>query len=126
MDGEFIDAWGSFGSGPGEFNLPWGLATDKGGNVYVADWRNDRIQKFSNHGQFVAQFGSSGSGEGEFQRPTGLVVDADGYIYVADWGNERVQVLDSEGRFQIVLRGEATVSKWGEEYFASNLSLIHI
>ena len=120
LDGEFIDAWGSFGSGPGEFNLPWGLATDKVGNVYVADWRNDRIQKFSNHGEFVAQFGSSGSGEGQFQRPTGLVIDADGYIYVADWGNERVQVLDSDGKLQIVLKGEATVSKWGEEYFASN------
>ena len=28
--------------------------------------------------------------------------------------------MDSDGKLQIVLKGEATVSKWGEEYFATN------
>ena len=49
-----------------------------------------------------------------------MVVDGEGYIYVADWGNERVQVLDAGGGFQDLLRGEATVSKWAQEYFDSN------
>ena len=119
-DGTFIAKWGSQGSGPGQFNLPWGAAADKAGNVYVADWRNDRIQKFSGDGEFVAAFGSSGYGEGQFQRPTSVAVDDEGFIYVADWGNERVQVMDPEGEFQLLLRGEATVSKWAEEYFAVN------
>ena len=119
-DGDYVGQWGSFGSGPGQFNLPWGAATDAVGNVYVADWRNDRIQKFTAEGEFLAAFGAPGYGEGQFQRPTQVVVDDEGYIYVSDWGNERVQILDSEGRFQVLLRGEATVSKWAQEYFDVN------
>ncbi len=120
VDGKFIANWGSFGSGDGQFNLPWGAAVDNNDNVYVADWRNDRIQKFDNDGEFLAALGSSGDGEGQFMRPTSVAVDPEGFIYVADWGNERVQVLGPDGSFQLVLKGEATTSKWGEEYLASN------
>ncbi|PKB71295.1 MAG: hypothetical protein BZY87_06235 [SAR202 cluster bacterium Io17-Chloro-G6] len=119
-DGKVIATWGSFGSGEAQFNLPWGAAVDRDDNIYIADWRNDRIQKFANDGQFLAAYGESGDGEGQFQRPTSVAVDSDGFIYVADWGNERVQVLSPDGSFQFLLRGEATVSKWAEDYFASN------
>ena len=119
-EGEFVGKWGSHGSGPGQFNLPWGAAADTAGNVYVADWRNDRIQKFTGDGEFLASYGSSGGGEGQFQRPTSVAVDAEGFIYVADWGNERVQVFDPEGGFQLLLRGQATVSKWAQAYFDAN------
>ena len=119
-EGEFVGKWGSHGSGPGQFNLPWGAAADTAGNVYVADWRNDRIQKFTGDGEFLAFYGSSGDGEGQFQRPTSVAVDAEGFIYVADWGNERVQVFDPEGGFQLLLRGQATVSKWAQAYFDAN------
>lgn len=119
-EGQFIANWGSFGSGEGQFNLPWGAAMDSDDNIYIADWRNDRIQKFTNDGEFLAAFGSTGYGEGQFQRPTGVAVDPEGFIYVADWGNERVQVLSADGSFQLILRGEATISKWASEYLASN------
>ena len=120
IDGKFIANWGSFGSSEGQFDLPWGAAVDCDDNVYIADWRNDRIQKFDNDGKFLAAFGSSGDGEGQFRRPTSVAVDPEGFIYVADWGNERVQILGADGSFQLLLKGEATVSKWGEEYLASN------
>jgi DNA-binding beta-propeller fold protein YncE len=119
-DGTYILQWGAAGTQDGQFNLPWGIAVDAQGDVYVADWRNDRIQKFTPGGQFVASFGESGQGEGQFHRPSSVAVDAEGYIYVADWGNERVQVLGPDGSFQLLLRGQATLSKWAEEYFAAN------
>ena len=34
--------------------------------------------------------------------------------------NQRVQVLDPDGVFQLELRGQATLSKWAEEFFAAN------
>lgn len=120
-DGAFVGQWGSFGAAPGQFNLPWGMTTDSAGQVYVADWRNDRIQKFTPDGEFLAAFGSSGDGEGQFNRPTQVAVDEAGRIYVADWGNERVQALDPDGNFLLLLRGQATVSKWAQDYFDSNL-----
>ena len=119
-DGKYLLGWGQLGSGDGEFNMPWGLAVDSEGDVYVADWRNDRIQKFSGDGSFIASFGESGEGEGQFHRPSSVAVDGDGFIYVADWGNERVQVLGVDGSFHVLLRGEATISKWAADYFASN------
>lgn len=119
-DGTYLLQWGEAGTGPGQFNLPWGVAVDTQGQVYVADWRNDRIQKFTADGQFLASFGEPGQGEGQLHRPSGVAVDSEGYIYVADWGNERVQVLGPDGSFQLLLRGQATLSKWAEEYFASN------
>ena len=65
-------------------------------------------------------YGESGDGDGQFSRPAGLTVAPDGVIFVADWGNERVQVLNSDGSFALKLRGQATVSKWAADYFASN------
>lgn len=119
-DGEYILQWGSEGAGEGQFNLPWGIAVDSKGDVYVADWRNDRVQKFSSDGKFIASYGESGEGEGQLHRPSDVNVDPDGNIFVADWGNERVQVFGPDGKLRQLLRGEATVSKWAEEYFAAN------
>ncbi len=119
-DGEYLLQWGEFGDGEGQFNLPWGITLDSHGDVYVADWRNDRIQKFTPDGRFLAEFGESGQGDGQFHRPASVAVDPEGYIYVADWGNERVQVLGPDGGFVVMLRGQATNSKWAEQYYAGN------
>ena len=120
-DGGFLLGLGSEGSGDGQLNLPWGVTVAASGDVYVADWRNDRIQRFSPAGEFVAKYGGSGDGDGQFNRPSGVAVDGEGYIYVADWGNERVQVLDPEGGFVMKLRGQATTSKWAEEFLHANV-----
>ena len=119
-DGEYLLQWGGSGDGDGQFNLPWGVTVDSEDNVYVADWRNDRIQKFTTDGRFIAKFGESGDGDGQLSRPSTVVVDDDGYIYVADWGNERVEVLGPDGSFQDKQRGQATPSKWTEDFFKSN------
>ena len=119
-DGRFIAQWGSFGGDEGQFNMPWGVCVDTDDNLYVADWRNDRVQKFDPSGAPMAVFGSSGEGDSEFSRPSGVVTDPNGNVYVADWGNERVQVLAPDGSFLLKLSGQATVSKWAEEFFASN------
>ena len=42
----YCTQWGSYGSAPGQFYGPWGVAVDASGNVYVADNNNHRIQKF--------------------------------------------------------------------------------
>ncbi len=119
-DGQYLAHWGEFGQREGQFNMPWGICVGPDGNVYVADWRNDRIQKFSPEGRFLASFGGPGQSDGQFHRPSAVAVDSEGYIYVADWGNQRVQVLDPRGRLVMKLRGQATLSKWAEEFFLAN------
>ena len=50
----YITQWGTFGSGPGQFKQPAGVATDGAGFVYVADTGNNRVQKFTTAGAFVS------------------------------------------------------------------------
>lgn len=43
---------------PGQFNKPAGVTVDGEGNLYVAEWRNHRIQKFDRDGEWLAMAGS--------------------------------------------------------------------
>ena len=59
---------GKAGSGEGEFNKPWGIALDKDGNIYVADWKNHRVQKLSPKGKFLMSIGRYGKVPGRRMR----------------------------------------------------------
>jgi uncharacterized protein (TIGR03663 family) len=91
--------WGKQGSAPGDFNEPRGLATDKDGNVYVADVKNNRIQKLAPNGTVITSWGGEGNGQGQFKDPSGVAVGPDGNVYVADTWNHRVQKFDPTGKF---------------------------
>ena len=60
---EFVTAWGGKGAGPGEFHDPTGIAVT-GGEVFVADARNNRIQAFDYDGNFNASLANRGTGWG--------------------------------------------------------------
>ena len=40
----------------GVFNRPSGVAVDKDGDIYVADWLNNRVQVLTPEGRFITQF----------------------------------------------------------------------
>lgn len=98
-DGGVLAAWGGpFGLGiPGPwrgwFDVATGIAVDSRGDVYVADFYNNRIQKFGPDGAFRAEWGGAGSRAGDFDRPTDVAIGRDGRVYVVDYGNNRVQVF---------------------------------
>jgi DNA-binding beta-propeller fold protein YncE len=119
-EGRFIMTWGTFGSGPGQLNMPWGVAVDAADRVYVADWRNDRLQVFDADGRHLATIGSSGTKDGQFRRPAGICIDGAGHLIVADWGNERVQILRLDGAHVATLHGDATLSKWAREFIEAS------
>jgi DNA-binding beta-propeller fold protein YncE len=120
LDGKYISSFGRAGRGPGEFNYAWGIALDREDGVWVADWRNDRVQRFSPAGEFVAAWGSRGTGPGQFDRPSGVAVASNGDVYVADWRNDRVQVFTNSGAHVETLVGDATLSKWCQEFLDVN------
>ncbi|MES4792607.1 MAG: hypothetical protein C4321_06110 [Chloroflexota bacterium] len=45
--GQFLTEFGGPGREEGRFDEPWGVNVDRDGFIYVADTRNDRVQKFS-------------------------------------------------------------------------------
>ena len=44
--GEFVHSFGRFGSGRGELKIPYGIAIDQDGFVFVCDCYNNRTQVF--------------------------------------------------------------------------------
>ena len=67
------------------------IAVDDIGDVYVADFYNDRIQKFTANGDFLDAFGETGDGDGEFNFVMAVAIAEDGAVYVVDFGNNRIQ-----------------------------------
>jgi len=75
-----------------------GVTVDSGGNIYVIDSGNYRIQKYDSNGKYLATFGREGQGPGEFLSPQSIGIDSNRNIYVYDQGNNRISVLSKEGR----------------------------
>ncbi len=67
------------------------VAVDREGNMFVADFYNDRVQKFAPDGTFLASFGEIGSGPGEFDKAIAVAVADDGTVFVADFANNRIE-----------------------------------
>ena len=88
-------SWGERGTGPGQFHDPTGIAV-AGGEVFVADARNARIQVFDHDGRFLRQFGERGETPGRLGRPMNLTV-AMNELYVADYWTDRIEVFDVGG-----------------------------
>jgi sugar lactone lactonase YvrE len=107
--GALITQWGTFGAvydgtGGGQFQDPDAIAIDSSGNVYVTDWGNSRVQKFTSTGTYLTQWGLGGSGNAQFNGPAGIAVDSSGNVYVADSGNQRIQKFSSAGVY---------ITQWG-------------
>jgi uncharacterized protein YjbI with pentapeptide repeats/DNA-binding beta-propeller fold protein YncE len=97
--------FGSRGSGPGQFDLPYGVAvSDDGLTAFVSDQGSVQSQQGSRisvwrkqpDGSWTNPF-SLGSGTGDeadqFRFPTGVAVSGDGRtLWVVDTGNDRVSV----------------------------------
>ena len=107
---ELLDALGPSEGGwrPGEYHNPEGLASDRHGNILVADETNHRVQKISPDGKPLWAAGakgpdgrpSPGTAAGQFFMFRGIAVDDDDNVLVGDSWNHRVQRLDSSGEFQ--------------------------
>ena len=92
-----------------QFSRPSGVAVNSSGNVYVADYGNNRIRKITETEEVdddgnkiwkVSDFagGRRGDQDGvaataQFNEPYGVAVDTSGNIYVADYNNHRIRKI---------------------------------
>jgi len=87
-------------------NDPRGVAVDSAGNVFIADFVNQRVRKVDATGEIttVAGNGTQGfNGDGvlavnaNLNDPRAVAVDSAGNLYIADQSNRRVRKVDAAG-----------------------------
>ena len=114
-----------------ELLYPESVAVDSNGNLYIADFQNERIRKVNSAGIIttIAGNGTAGySGDGgpatsaELNWPTNVAVDGSGNVYIADLMNNRVRKVTAGGVISTVA-GNGTAAYSQDGGLATNASL---
>jgi sugar lactone lactonase YvrE len=132
---------GIAGGGSGQFNAPTGVAIDAGGNVWVSDGYNNRVQELSSGGAFetaigfgvtdgtytfqtcttTCRGGYAGPYNGQFNYPSAIAIDSNG-IYVTDYYNHRVEEFGLVSPFSFAHAGGSYGFSGGQLYYPHQLS----
>ena len=105
-DYDLLHQWGSYGpTEPNNFAHPQFVGVGEDGSIYVSDFGNKRIQKFSSAGEYVTHWGNSGKQIGDFYNPSGIAVSSD-FVFVADRDLNRIQKFSLDGEF---------IQAWGKK-----------
>ena len=89
--------------------FPYGVAIDSSGNLYIADYGNNVVEKVTSAGQLSVIAGNGTQGvvaEGtatatELDSPEGVAVDSSGNVYIADSGNNVIEKVTPTGQLSI-------------------------
>jgi len=94
-----------------QLDHPDALAVDSHGNVYIADYGNNRIRRVDPSGTIITFAGTAAAGFGgdggqatqaRLDRPDALATDPAGNLYIADIGNNRIRRVDAGGTITTV------------------------
>jgi sugar lactone lactonase YvrE len=85
-----------------ELDGQWGITTDAAGNLYIADFNNQKIRKVNTSGTISTIAGTSSgfSGDGglataaQLRDPAGVATGPGGSVYIADYGNHRIRKIN--------------------------------
>lgn len=103
----FADGLGTSAS----FNLPYAVAVNAAGVVFVADRSNHRIRKITPDGKvstFAGSVAGYADGKGvtaKFNSPSGIALDSNGWFWVADTGNQRIRRISPDGSVSTLAGG---------------------
>ena len=111
--------------GKGVMVTPHGIAVDRQGNVWVADFAGNKegtkghqVHKFSPKGEKLLSLGIAGkpgNADGQFNQPNAVVVGPDGSIYVAD-GHDAQGMITPNAVADGIKRGATSrISKFSPE-----------
>lgn len=86
------------------FSVPFDIAADGSGNVYVSDHGNHVVRKITSAGVVTTLAGSGSSGKvdatgaaASFKFPSGLAVDSAGNVFLADTDNQILRKITAAG-----------------------------
>src|SRR5262249_43798352 len=88
-----------------QLNVPYAVAVDAAGNLYIADLNNSRVRKVDAVTGVIATVAGNGapgfSGDSgpataaQLDHPSGLAIDGAGILYIADTSNSAIRRVDA-------------------------------
>jgi len=90
---------GSNGSAANQLYNPNGIFVDTNFDLYVADWRNNRIQLFRlRQSKGITVAGNTSEKQTiALYRPSNIILDANKYLFITDSNNNRIIGSDEKG-----------------------------
>ena len=93
----FHASFGSRGSANAQFLNCLHAAFDSGGNVYITDYFNNRIQVFTPEGKFLREI--KATPKGSVPNAYAIAIDSSDNVYVSERANHCVHIFNSRGKF---------------------------
>jgi sugar lactone lactonase YvrE len=100
-----------------QLNLPIGVAVDASGNIYIADYANNRIRKVTVSTGIITTIAGNGnygfSGDNglavnaQIYGPYGIALDNSGNVYIADVNNNRIRKVNSSSGIITTIAGDS-------------------
>jgi len=120
-----------------ELNNPTGVAVDALGNVYIADFNNNRIRMVAAGTGIITTIAGNGtagysgdegaatSAELNLNPPGEVAIDASGNVYIADAGNSRIRKVSASTGIISTIAGNGTVGYSGDGGAATSAELTY-
>jgi uncharacterized protein (TIGR03437 family) len=105
-----------------QLNLPYGLAADAAGNLYIADLGNNRVRRIAPDGTISTVAGNgykASAGEGQIATqaplltPRNVAVDSIGNFYISEFQGHRVRRVSPDGAMY-TLAGDGVAGLGGD------------
>ena len=118
-----------------ELNAPWGVALDRGGNIYIADTNNSLIRRVDANSHTISTVVGLGTpspaytGDGgpavnaALNSPTSIVFDSAGNYYIADTNNNVVRKVSVATGYISTVAGNGTAGYSGDNGQAQSAEL---
>ena len=116
-----------------QLNTPTGVSVDISGNVYIAQFPNNKIRMVNSAGTITTiagtgVLGNSGDGgaatSAQLYNPIAVSVDIYGNVYIADYGNHKIRMVSSTGIITTIA-GTGTVGNSGDGGAATSAQLYY-
>ena len=104
---KLVATWGEHGSGPGEFDVPIGIAITAQDEVLVSDFYNARVQRFSSAGKYQQSFDV-------LPNPGAMALDVEGNIYLSHFSAMKTDEVKKPDRVSVYSPRCELLRQWGQ------------